>query len=435
MNYSKFLKADELGRRQFMLDTAYRCLGVSLAPMLGSSIASNALAQVAHPGSKAEHVIFLNMAGGMSHIDTFDMKPSNKTVQGPVEAIKTSADFQISEYLSKTAKVADKFCVINSMTSKQGAHRQGQYLLHRSYAPRATIQHPALGAWVLRLKGRKNKTIPGFVTIGGDGSPGFFGAQFGGVPIGRPDDGLKNSKMARSVREEDFHKRLAIADTLNKEFHQQYNIPDLTAYDSLYDEATKLMKSDDLKAFDIASEPSHVKKEYGSGKFDKGCLLARRLVESGVRFVEVQLGGWDSHYDNFTSVERSANKLDQGFSVLLKDLDSRGLLEKTLVVIATEFGRTPEIDPNRQDGRQHHPAAFSAILAGGGVKGGIRYGKTDKDGNRVAENPVTIQDLNATIAHALGIDHTQVIHSPSGRPFSMGGAKDELGKPVTEIFA
>ena len=194
------------------------------------------------------------------------------------------------------------------------------------------------------------------------------------------------------------------------------------------------MKSDDLKAFDISREPSKGRNKYGSDRFGQGCLLARRLVESGVRFVEVSLGGWDTHYDNFNAVESRASVLDKGFSTLVKDLDERGLLESTLVVIGTEFGRTPRIVEEHNSGRDHHPACFSTVMAGGGIAGGQKYGESDKSGNRVAENAVTVQDFNATIGYALGIDYSQVVSSPSGRPFRMAGAEAELGKPITSIF-
>lgn len=437
MDTNPFMKADELGRRQFLINAARSYLGVSLAPMLGAGLAGSAFGQKHVGGTKAEHVIFLNMGGGMSHIDTFDTKPDNKEVQGPVDSINTTGDFQISQFLPETAKVAKHLCVINSMTSTQGAHSQGQYLLHRSYSPRGTIVHPAMGAWVVRQKGRMNPTLPGFVTANtspGISSPGFFGAEFGGVPLGRPDQGLKNSTRAGSVSEGDFKRRLAIADALNKTFHEKYQTPSVKAYDSLYDEAVKLMESEDLKAFDIKKEPSKVQDAYGKDRFGQGCLLARRLVEAGVRFVEVSHGGWDTHYDNFTNVENKAKTLDQAYAALISDLEKRGLLEKTLVVIATEFGRTPEIVTAHSSGRDHHPACFSAVMAGGGIAGGQKYGASDKNGNRVAENGVTMQDFNATIGHALGIDHAQVVNSPSGRPFRMAGADADIGKPITSIF-
>ena len=224
---------------------------------------------------------------------------------------------------------------------------------------------------MVRQKDRKNTTLPGFVanTSPAVSSPGFFGAEFGGVPLGRPDEGLKNSSRPGSVSEEDFKRRLAIADALNKTFEENYKTPAVKAYDSLYEEAVKLMQSKDLQAFDINREPGKVQEAYGKNRFGQGCLLASRLVETGVRFVEVSHGGWDTHYDNFTNVENRAKTLDQAFSALVNDLETRGLLKSTLVVIATEFGRTPRIVAEHSNGRDHHPACFSAVMAGGGIAG------------------------------------------------------------------
>lgn len=427
---------DELTRRQFMVNAAKTYLGVGLAPMLGASVASRAFAQSSDAKPSAQSVIFLNMSGGMSHIDTFDVKPNKKSVQGPVEAIGTNVDgIQISQYLPRTAAVMDKICIIRSMTSQNGAHDRGQYVLHRSYAPRGTIVHPTMGAWAMKMKGRKNKDIPGFVTVGGgaaNASAGFFGVKYAGVPLGRPDEGLKDSVRADSVSEEDFERRIKLADAMNKDFHRQHKSTEAKAYDELYKEAVRLMKSDDLKAFDISSEPNSSKQAYGNNSFGQGCLLARRLVEHGVRYVEVNLGGWDTHYDNFTSVEARCQVLDRAYANLLVELEAKGLLGSTIVALSTEFGRSPEIVAEHNNGRDHHPAAYSSLLAGGGIKGGMVYGSTDSKGRRVKKDGVTQLDFNATIAHGLGIDVAAVLHSPSGRPFKVGG-KD--GAPVKRLFA
>jgi hypothetical protein len=433
-----FNKADEVSRRQFMLQTARNCLGVSLAPMLGATIATEGFAAPAPPlrRNAAKSVIFLNMSGGMSHLDTFDVKPKAKeNVRGPIRGLRTNADdIMISEYLPRTAQVMDKVCLINSMSTTQGAHEQGQYLLHRSYAPRGTIVHPAIGSWVLRLGGRRNETIPGYVSIGGSAetaSGGFMGAKYSGVPLGDPGEGLKDSHRAGSVSEEDFNKRLSIADKMNEKFHGTYGQKQVKSYMGLYEEAVNLMTSEDLKAFDLNLEDSSTRALYGSDNFGQGCLLARRLVEHHVRFVEVTLGGWDTHYDNFNSVQSRAEVLDNGFAALITDLERRGLLDDTLVCIGTEFGRTPELVPEHQDGRDHYPRAFSAVMAGGGVKGGTTYGKTDSTGKSVAENKVTPPMFNATIAYALGLSTERVVKSPSGRPFWVSNKE----KPVTDIFA
>lgn len=430
-------RADELSRREFMRMAAKSCLGVSVLPMLGTTLAGPAPAGAAGARGKAKSVIYLFMSGGMSHLDTFDLKPKRKEVQGPVEALPSKADgILVSHYLPRTAQVMDKVCVINSMNSNQGAHEQGQYLLHTGYAARGTIKHPTLGAWVLRLGGRLNPQIPGYVAV--DVAPehssgGFLGPNFAAAPVGGAEEGLKDSHRAESVSPENFARRLALADRLNGRFHERQASAEVKAYEELYKEAVTLMNSEDLKAFDTRAEPAETRKLYGEGRFAQGCLLARRLVEHGVRFVEVELGGWDTHYDNFTGVQGRCHELDQAYAALLSDLERRGLLETTLVVLATEFGRSPEIQTDHKLGRDHHPSAFTCLLAGGGVKGGMRYGETDSKGERVKEKPVTLPAFNATIAHALGIDTSQVLVSPSGRPFVIGG-EDKVG-PLLEVFA
>ncbi len=191
------------------------------------------------------------------------------------------------------------------------------------------------------------------------------------------------------------------------------------------------MNSKDLKAFNLKGESESVHKLYGGSRFAQGCMLARRLVEHGVRFVEVQLGGWDTHYDNFAGIEGRCQEFDQAYAALITDLHKKDLLKDTLVVVATEFGRTPEIKTEHNNGRDHHPSAFSCLLAGGGVKGGMKYGETDASGSKVKSKPVGPQDFNATIAHALGIPHDLVVMSPSQRPFRFA----DKGSPVMDVFA
>ncbi|MEC7224186.1 MAG: DUF1501 domain-containing protein [Verrucomicrobiota bacterium] len=432
---SIFNKGDEVSRRQFMIGAARNCLGVSVLPMLGSTIATNDTFAAAPPMRRgaAKSVIFLNMAGGMSHLDTFDPKPDNQDVQGPTPVIDTNADnVRISGYLPKTASVMKHITLFRGMQTNQGAHEQGQYLLHRSYPMRGTIVHPALGAWVMRLSGRRNTTIPGFVSIGGsseNATGGFMGAKYGGVPLGSANDGLKDSKRAHSVSESDFTRRLELADKMNSTFHGKFKQKQIKTYHGLYDEAIKLMTSEDLKAFDLKHEDVKVRDMYGQNGFGQGCLLARRLVEHHVRFVEVSMGGWDTHNDNFVSVESRCQILDSALAGLISDLERRGLLDSTLVALGTEFGRTPEINENT--GRDHFPRAFTSLMAGGGVKGGFVYGETDRKAHTVKEGVVTPGMFNATIGHALGLPTERVVTSPSGRPFTIG---DEA-KPVKEVFA
>ncbi len=428
-----FLKADELTRRQFVSNAARAYLGVQLFPMLGGTLASAAPATSAAGGGKAKNVIYLYMSGGMSHVDTFDPK-KKKEIMGKTEAIPTKAtDIMLGHYLPKTANVMDKVCVINSMNSTQGAHEQGAYIMHTSYALRGTIKHPSLGSWVMKLGGRIHPELPGFVAI--NASPdntggGFMGAKYAAAPIGSPDQGLQDSKLASGVTKEDFERRLTLADKMNRQFHGKYANADVKAYEELYRDAINLMNSKDLKAFDLAQESQPTRDLYGSGRFAQGCLLARRLVENGVRFVEVELGGWDTHYDNFTGVEGRCKEFDQAYAALITDLDKRGKLDDTLVVVATEFGRSPEIKTEHQSGRDHHPGAFSCVLAGGGIKGGTKHGLSDPSGEKVKEGIVTVQDFNATIAYALNLPYDTVIMSPSKRPFKIA----DKGVPITTLF-
>ncbi|MDH4444989.1 MAG: DUF1501 domain-containing protein [Akkermansiaceae bacterium] len=428
-----FLKADELTRRQFVTNAARAYLGVHLFPMLGGTLAS-AAPEAALKGGTAKSVIYLYMSGGMSHIDTFDPKPKKKEVMGKTEAIPTKADgVMIGHYLKKTAEVMDKVCVINSMNSTQGAHEQGSYAMHTSYNMRGTIKHPSLGSWVLKLGGRIHPELPGFVAV--NSAPelaggGFLGAKYSAALIGSPDQGLNDSRRAAEVTQEDFERRLSLADKMNRQFHDRYANADVKAYEELYREAITLMNSKDLKAFDLKQESEATRKLYGSGRFAQGCLLARRLVQNGVRFIEVQLGGWDTHYDNFTGVAGRCQEFDQAYAALITDLEKCGKLQDTLVVVATEFGRTPEIKAEHKEGRDHHPEAFSCLLAGGGIKGGVKHGTTDASGGRVKDGMVSVQDFNATIAHALSLPYDTVVMSPTRRPFKIA----DKGVPVTTLF-
>ncbi|NNM29340.1 MAG: DUF1501 domain-containing protein, partial [Akkermansiaceae bacterium] len=319
--------------------------------------------------------------------------------------------------------------------STQGAHAQGRYAMRTGYAPRASIVHPTNGAWVSRLAGRTNKTLPGFVTVNtGNSHPGagFFEPEFAPLPVGNAEAGLQNVRRLKNISEAEFQKQIAVRKLLDEEFDSRFHEgqKNVRAYNQVFDEAVTLMNSKDLEAFDLKKEPSAAHEKYGDHTFAKGVLLARRLVERGVRFVDVELGGFDWHSENFEQAEQKLPILDQALSALLDDLSERGLLESTLVVVATEFGRTPKIVQER-NGRNHFPKAFSYLLAGGGIRGGQVYGKTDETGSNVIENKVTGPDFNATIGFAMGIPHALPLMSPSRRPFKLGGRE---GEPLTSLF-
>ncbi len=421
-----------LDRRSFVAGAAKTFLGVNVLSNISYG-AGGEDRKIPFRKVPAKKVIYLYMAGGMSHLDTLDPKPNaSSEFRGNLTAIKTSADgVLVSEYLPRLAKHMDKVAVINSLHSKTGAHEQARYLMKTNYSKRGTIKHPHMGAWLLKYGNRINDQLPGFVSINSgsrSAGGGFFGVNCEPLILGKPEEGLQDSKHFAGTSESTFMRRRKLSQRIDRNFHAKYKDKSASAYTAIYDEAVTLMSSSDLMAFDLSKESQSIRESYGDHSFGQGCLLARRLSESGVRSVEVQLGGWDTHVDNFQRVESNTAILDQALSALLSDLNSSGMLDETIVVLTTEFGRTPKI--NQNTGRDHYPKAFSALLAGGGIKGGIVYGKTDKNGAEPIEDPVTIADFNATIAYGCGLPLDQRLFSPRARPFTVANH----GDPIKDLY-
>ena len=428
-------RLDEPSRRDFLARAATGFLGVSSLPWLERAARAVSPGDAGFSGS-ARRVIYLYMSGGMSHLDTFDPKEPGSAVMGPTEVRPTNVDgIRVGSHFEHLARQMDKVAVVNSLWSNQGAHAQGRYIMHTSYSLRGTIRHPSLGAWSSKLCGAMNATLPAHVSVGGSdvygASGGFFESRHYPLPIGDPEDGLANARLPKTVTEEQFHRRLDRLEAMDRAFEERYGAQkSVKAYAEAYEQAVHLMRSQDLAAFDLAQEPDAIRDAYGRDDFGQGVLLARRLAEHGVRFIEVTNGGWDTHNENFEALEDRIPPVDRALAALLADLDARGMLDDTLVVLATEFGRTPEITRER-NGRNHHAKAFSCLLAGGGIKGGIRHGRTDERGEEIVEDKVRVVDFNATIGHAMGIPHDFVVHSPSGRPFKIA----DDGRPVMDLFA
>lgn len=418
---------DTLSRRKFAEHVARTTLGVTLLPHLvkGEEAAPSAKSL---PGfGKAKNVIWLQMIGGMSHIDTLDPKTGDS--KGPGDPITTKAGYQLGGYLPALAKNhSEKLAIIRSMTSKTGVHASGQYLMRTGYEQRGTIRHPILGAWAQDLLGKSSQTLPSSVCVGRapESGNGFFSAAFSPLPILDPQEGLQYAEF--TVAPEVINKRLALLNQVDAGFRAKFQDTNLKAYTDFYDDTLKLLKTEDLKAFRLSEEDDAAREQYGMNKFGQGCMLARRLVERGVRFVEVAHGGWDMHNDIADGMEDNGGILDTALSALLTDLQERGLLQNTLVVLCSEFGRTPKI--NSRNGRDHHPKVFSTLLAGGPAKGGTIYGASDKDGNAPADKQVTIQDFHSTVGHAMGMDVNQIVMSPSNRPFTVG----DKGSVITEVL-
>jgi hypothetical protein len=420
-------KLSPLARRDFIMRTAQTALGVTVMPAL------NLRAAAAAPGpgfGKAKNVIFLWMNGGMTHIDTWD--PKTGETKGPTAPIKGKGGIDyLGGTMTKMAEVSDKITIVRSMSSKTGVHDAGTYIMKTGYEPRGTIVHPCMGAWASHFLGRINGvTLPDSVIVNsGSAFPGagFFPPATSPIPIANPQTGLQNIKQTSS--ELHFNKRVSLMNELDDSFRKKYQSEDVKAYTEFYDETMKLMKSEDLKVFDLALEPAGTRAKYGNSSFGQGALLARRLVQSGVRFIEVQFGGWDMHNNIDQALGGTAQTMDSVFATLIQDLAANGLLESTLVVMGSEFGRTPDI--NQNSGRDHYPLAYSTVFAGGGVKGGFVYGATDKDGRRVTDKQASPLDFQATIGHAMGLPVDEVVMSPSNRPFTVG----DKGTPVLDIFA
>ena len=424
-----------LNRRRFLANGVQAGVGLSFVPAAFNSL--NAAETSAKPSpvnpKPAKSVIFLYMFGGMTHIDTFDPKPSAKpNYRGKTNAIPTSLDgYRMGNWLPKLAKQMHQVTVINSMTSKTGAHHEGSYLMHTNYNLRGTIVHPALGAWMQVLKPADPKLkldIPRNVVVGGPSNhpgAGFMDAKHGPLMIGNGNGGIDDVTHRGNI--DDLKYRLDLAKKLDAKFQQTYKQKNVKSYREMYPEAIALMESPDLDVFDLGQENEKTRGSYGSG-FGSGCLLARRLVERGVNFVEVYFPGWDTHNQNFLDLPALANALDQGLSSLISDLEERGMLDETLVVLATEFGRTPRI--NQNDGRDHYPGAFSCLMAGGNVKRGYVHGKTDELGAHVSEGKMDIASFNASIAYAAGLPINQVVFSSTMRPFTVG----HKGEPVMDLF-
>src|SRR5947209_4502237 len=297
---------DEPTRRRFIIRAAQTCLGVTLAPF-ASSLACSLAAAAPSSSAKAKQVIYLFMEGAMSQLDSFDPKPGRE-VQGPTKAIQTAVPgIQISEHFPKLAQQMKKLAIVRSLTTETGAHAPGQYMMRTSYKPIASIRHPALGAWSQKILGKINQELPGNVLIGnatGHPGPGFLDARFGPVPVGDPAAGLQNTTQPKYLLQNQFDRRMRLTSAFDSAFEKKYNHREVNAYSELYQEAIKLLKSQELKAFDISAEPEKTREAYGTDQLGKGCLLARRLIEHGVRFVEVTVSGWDMHRNCFDEMPK-----------------------------------------------------------------------------------------------------------------------------------
>jgi uncharacterized protein (DUF1501 family) len=363
--------------------------------------------------------ILLWMQGGPSQFETWSPKPQHAN-GGETKSIATSVTgINISENLPHTAKMMEEICLVRSMTSREGSHPRATFLMQTGYLPTASVKYPALGSVVAQQVGDTQLDLPSFVRIGARGrgaaGGGLLGVEFDAFNITNPSRAPDNTALTTSDRR--YRRRLGLLKSLESDTAAQQNHKEVANHQKLYDKASKLVLSPKMNAFDISRESANMRDAYGESQFGAGCLLARRLVESGVTFVEVNAGNWDTHRDNFERSRELTEQVDRPYAQLLDDLRQRGMLDKTLVVWMGEFGRTPRINPG--GGRDHFPRAFSLSLAGGGVHGGQVIGTTDAGGESVTDRPVSVSDLFRTICHSLQVDADHENMSNIGRPIKI----------------
>ena len=389
-------------------------------------------ALAAEKGTRSKACILLWMSGGPSHLDTFDLKPGTPE-GGEFRPITTSVPgVQISEHFPKLADLMQDAAIIRSMSTGEADHGRAGILMHTGRPPTTGgLKHPNLGAIVSAELGRPGFLLPNFVVCGQGNrvepsSSGFLGPQHRGLVISDPAKGLDDLKP--TVASTEFDTRLELLSRLEDAFRGKYRAPTAAAHQATYQRAIDLMRSDQAKAFDLSLEPSASRSKYGTTPFGDGCLLARRLVEAGVSFVEVILPGWDTHQKNFPEVRRLSQIVDPAMSTLVEDLRERSLLDSTLVIWMGEFGRTPRIN---NGGRDHYARAWSTVLAGGGIPGGQVIGRTDDAAATVLDRPISVADFLATICQILGIDTNKTFEQgPSGRPIRIVA---EGAEPIKEL--
>ncbi len=408
----------------------------------------------ATPGKSRRHCILLWMNGGPSQLDTFDLKPEHPN-GGPFKPIATSVTgLQISEHLPKLAALAEHLAIVRSVSTKEGDHGRASYLMRTGYRPGGPVEYPTLGSLVAKELDDEQAELPAFVSISPYAvfnpaayGPGFLGPRWAAATVAAGDDrsppaegeyaqlGLDNLKLPSGVETAQADERQRLWRALEDGYLAERPGGSGAAHRLVYERASRLMRSQAAAAFELEREPAKVRDAYGRGRFGQGCLLARRLVERGVPFVEVTLGsieanspGWDTHQNNFPAVRNLSGELDAAWSTLVAELKDRGLLESTTILWMGEFGRTPTINNNA--GRDHFPAAWSAVLAGGGIRGGMAHGRTSPDGMTVADSPASAADLVATLATALGIDPEKQNTNDLGRPI-----KISEGTPIRAVLS
>jgi hypothetical protein len=406
-----------------------RGIGLGAAGLAGLSFTDLLALRAEELRKRQMACILLWMAGGPSQLETFDPKPGHKN-GGETKAIDTAVSgIKIANGWDRTAEMMKEIALIRSMTNKEGNHERATYQLHTGYSPSGTVKHPSFGCVTANELGDPKFDLPHIVSIGG----GTVGAGMLGValePFVVQDPTKPPGNAVPPVGRQRFSRRLGLMHALEQgAFERTGGADRVKDHTALYRQTAGMVLSPRMKSFDLDAEDPKLRASYGRNAFGQGCLLARRLVEAGVTFVEVRSNGWDTHQDNAEKVAKNAEQVDPGFASLVADLKARGMLDRTLVIWMGEFGRTPKINPNA--GRDHFPRVFNVALAGAGIKGGQVIGTSSPDGTEVKDRPVAVTDLLSSFCHALKIDPAKENMSPLGRPIKIVDG----GKVVKELFA
>ncbi len=409
-------------RRDFLAVGVLGGLGLSLSDVLRSEARAELSAR--RPVGTAKSVIHISLSGGMAHQESFDPKPDAPLeYRGELETVATSLPgVQFSQYFKRTAALADKMTVIRSLTHTEAEHQRGEHSMLTGYRPSPALVYPSMASVIAKELGSRNE-LPPYICVPNPPSvysgAGFLGSSYSPFSIGS-DPGRRGFKvrdvtLPDSMDVERFQSRRRLRDLVDAHFADRERSGQLDAMDAFSEQAYNLISSSTSRAaFDLDAEPDDLKRTYGTRGLGPRLLLARRLVEAGVRFISLSLSGWDSHIYHFRRVGYLAPNLDQGLSSLIEDLDSRGLLDSTLILVTTEFGRTPKV--NSGAGRDHWPRVFSIAMAGGGVKRGYVHGASDRIAAEPAEKPVTVEDYAATVYKLVGLDPSQDLIAPGNRP-------------------
>lgn len=414
-----------MSRRHFMHHLAGASALTGSALAMGHTLTTHA----SELSRNRKSAILLWMGGGPSTIDIWDLKPGSAT-GGPFKPIATNGNMEICEHMPMMAKNMDKMSVVRSMSTREADHMRGRYYMHTGYVPNPNVTHPSYGSVIAHelAAQRPELEIPPFVSVGGGSEgPGFLGMAWAPFSVNSSGQ-VRNLDMG--ITPDRLTQRMQALKLLETEFISEDRGISAREHAKVLDKTLNLMTSKQMAAFKVAQESDEVKERYGENNFGRGCLMARRLVEVGVPFVEVNLGGWDNHQNIFpTLADQRLPTVDKAMSALLEDLELRGLLQDTAVIWMGEFGRTPRINGNT--GRDHWARSWSVAVGGGGLNGGLAVGKTNEDGTRVDGTSYTSEDLMATVCAGLGISLETTFTSRSGRPMKIANS----GKMIKELIS